>query len=193
MEKINNKLSKQNFRYLNETEIASPLHYLHDFYVDKIDFATWRSHVTHFLLAGLDGRLRRNGLEYGYIAQRLIKHIETAYVIYKQSNIKSYTAYKRHLDKIREMYDLTHQENILSEKETLYLFFKYQSLKEWVDEIDSLLCNASIALKNYHHSINSEAVIVYHLITSLTDTLYQIHQKNGVEIELPSYIQVTHI
>ncbi|WP_262886564.1 MULTISPECIES: hypothetical protein [Sphingobacterium] len=40
MEKINTKLSKQNFRYLDETEISSPLSYLLDFYTDKIDFAT---------------------------------------------------------------------------------------------------------------------------------------------------------
>ncbi len=192
MKKINNKLSGQNFRYVDETEISFPLHYLHDFYTDKIDFTTWKSHVIHFLLAGLDGRLRRNGLEYGYISQRLIKHIETAYVIYKQSNIKAHTVHKRHLSKIKEMFDLTYQENLLSEKETLYLFFKYQSLKGWVEEIDSLVCNASIGLKNYHHKIHSEAVIIYHLISCLTDALYKIHQNNGVEIELPSYINVNH-
>ncbi|TDQ75428.1 hypothetical protein [Sphingobacterium yanglingense] len=190
MNKINNKLSKQNFRYAGKQEIIDPISILDDFYNAKVDFTSWKNQVKHFLLAGLDGRLRRNGLEYGYISQHLINHIEIAYIIYKQSNIKAHTTYKRHLSNLSEMYKVTSPSSLLTEKETLYLFFRYQSLKGWVEEIDSLVCNASIGLKDYHHEINSEAVIIYHLISSLTDALYQIHQKNGVEIELPSYIQV---
>lgn len=193
MKKINNKLSKQNFRYVGKQEIIDPISFLDDFYSSKVDFTSWKNQVIHFLLAGLDGRLRRNGLEYGYISQHLIKHIETAYIIYKQSNIKTHTTYKQHLSNLNEMFETTNQSSLLTDNETLYLFFKYQSLKGWVEEIDSLVCNSSIGLKNYYHEINSEAVIIYHLISSLTDALYQIHQKNGVEIELPSYIQVPHV
>lgn len=192
MEKINKKLYKQNFRYVDETEISAPLQSLDDFYTSKVDFKAWKNQVTQFLLAGLDGRLRRNGLEYGYISQRLIKHIEIAYIIYKQSNIKAHATYKRHLKGIKEMHKTTGQSHLLTDKETLYLFFRYQSLKGWVDEIDALVSNACIALKNYHDNINSEAVIVYHLISTLTDALYQIQQKNGLEIELPPYIHVTN-
>lgn len=192
MEKINNKLSKHNFRYAGKQEINDPIYCLDDFYSAKVDFTSWKNQVKHFLLAGLDGRLRRNGLEYGYISQHLIKHIEIAYIIYKQSNIKSHTTYKRHLTNLNEMYEKTSQSSLLTDKETLYLFFKYQSLKGWVQEIDSLLCHASTGLKNYHHDVQSESVIVYYHISSLTDALYQIHQNNGLEIELPSYIDTIH-
>lgn len=186
---LKRRATRKHFRYLNKQEVLDPIKYLNDFFTDQTDINYWRTEVELLLLSGLDGKLRRNGLDYGFIAQRLIKHIEIAYIFYKEGNIKQTTLYKPHLKKksdIRSFFK--HYEGKQPIKEILYLFFKYQSLKDWCYQIDEILCNASVALKKYHPPILIDSLLIYHYTKSLINALHQIHLDGGLAFYTPSFI-----
>lgn len=178
------KLKNRKFRYVEKDEISKPLQSLHQFYKLDVSFKTWRMDVELLLLSGLDGRLKRNGFEYGLTAQRLIKQVEIAYVLYTAANIKKKVDFQRHVKSVREMYGVLNQERVYSTTEALFLFFECQSLNEWRVELDFMISYASLALENEDNPNNDNALLVYIRIMALIDALHQIYLDNGMHADL---------
>ncbi|TJZ61249.1 hypothetical protein FAZ15_08605 [Sphingobacterium olei] len=191
MKTSNKKISRKHLRHLNKKERKQPLIVLKDLYEDKTDFQDFRTQVELLLLGGIDGRLRRNGFEYQLVGNRLKKQIEVAYILYIEADIKNNANYSPHIDNIKEMYSILKRGTIYNISEALFLFFGYQSLKGWRNEIDDLVSNASLGLKNYHHRMNDDALILYNYTMALVNSLHQIYQEEGLilELELPVYIK----
>lgn len=178
------KLKEKNFRYLKKMEIQKPLQCLHLFYKLDVPFRDWRRDVELLLLSGLDGRLKRNGFEHGLAGQRLIKQIELAYVLYVQADIKNKIRFCPHAKTIRETYNVLNQPNLYLPVEALVLFFEYQSLTAWREEVDSLIGYASIAFEEDTSNENEEGLIVYTYTMAMIDALYELYQADGMEINL---------
>ncbi|MBD1427428.1 hypothetical protein [Sphingobacterium arenae] len=190
MKTITKTLSKKNFRYLDKKEIKDPLSYLKNYFGDVTNIKYWSGDVKAFLQSSLDKRLTMTGYPYVSIGQELIKHIEIAYVIYRQARIKEvlhdFTALRSNQDRGKH-----HQkERMYTPEEILYLFFKFQSLKQWQNEIDWMTHKAFACWTGYEYEPGENAVVYYVYIVELIYALYNIQKEGKLVLDVPFYVEL---
>lgn len=189
MKTSHKKLGKKYFRYLSKEEIENPLSYLKYHFGDVTTIKHWSRDVTALLQSSMDKRLTVKGCPYVSIGQDLIKQVEIAYVIYVNCRIKhlsqdcmkvnSNLARRKHFEK----------ERVYTPEEILYLFFSFQTLQKWREEIDWMTHKAFADWTGYEYEPEENSLVYYVYITELIYALYQIHQNGGVELEFPEYIK----
>lgn len=177
-------LKRQKFRYIEKGEIEKPLHHLHEFYKQDVPFEDWRTDVELLLLSGLDGRLKRNGFEYSLTGQRLIKHIEIAYVLYVVADIKNRARFQRHPETIRGMYNILTRGYLYQPTEALLLFFECKSLEDWIQQMELIVNFASLSLTAYEHQSNDDGLFIYNRTMALVDSLHRIYKNDSLEMDM---------
>ncbi|GEM_PF-2061550 len=189
MKTLDKKLSKQHFRYLGKAEISNPIEAIKVFYESETSYASWKRQTALFLQAGLDLRLKISGLDYTHIGQRLIKHIELAYVIYRQARLKHFISPKStKIKTIKEMFHFKNQTFTYGHAEIIQLFFCYQRLEKWRTEIDYIAGTACNELKTYFQEPHEDSLLLYIYITHLVEALHQIYLDGGLKMAFPSCV-----
>lgn len=188
MKKNHKKLSENYFRYLSKEEINNPLMYLENLYTQQTDYLSFEKENDLFLQAGLDPRLKVQGIDYPYASQRLIKQIEIAYVFYISLGLHKKKLSKVKLNSTKECYEYVR----MSGHDPFYVIprlFELMSLEEWREEIDYITCTACNELKHCYFVLHEDALLMYVYGKQLIHTLHQIYQAGGIKIDFPEYIQ----
>lgn len=189
MKNTQKKLKAKHFRYLSRKEIKDPLSYLKYHFVDVTTIALWSRDVTALLQSSIDKRLTLKGYPYVSIGQDLIKHVEIAYVIYVNCRIKHLSQDCMKVNSNLSRRNHFEKERLYRPEEILYLFFSFQPLQRWREEIDWMTHKAFADWTGYKYEPEKNSMIHYVYITELIYALYQIYEEDGVELEFPEYIK----
>jgi len=129
------KLKAENFRYVLKRVIKNPMIYLDDFFDHQHRVDNWMRIISLTINTGAYPEMARHQeAEYGFFCKELMEHVEVAYVIFKQSGLKTQseplTFFKTRDDYfayiLRGEYSFAGQ---INPADTLSKFFSFQSLK----------------------------------------------------------------
>src|SRR5690606_28481973 len=184
MKKQKKKLKARQFRYLTKADVKNPLEHLYTFYGDETRIAYWLRTINTLINIAVEPAMSSPATrDNGHYAQRLIKQIEIAYVIFKKCGLptietplnffqtrKDYGTYI-----IEGAYTLEGEENPAHE---ISRFFSYKSLAEWYICIDDLWANMIDKIDPVDEILRDNYFAIKELLLRLAQALYQIYEED---------------
>lgn len=196
MKNTQKKLKAKQFRYLSKKNIKNPMIYIRDFFQQQTDIVNWQNDINLFVTTGAYPAMSTGGYpENGYNCHQMIKHIEIAYVIFKQCGLPKHkdplTLFDTRNDYFNYSYGLELTcNNKRSPYDLIRKFFSYQPLQKWYKTMDYLMEQLTLKRSIGNEHFGDKIVVIREFLIRLAYALYYIYEHGGISIPLPPYVHL---